>query len=319
VKGTESERKISKKIVKAPSAKTPKRKQRGDSFASSDPAVPSSDRRRSGRATVQKSYIESSDEEALDDVVENGDEDMPDASEAESELSPAPEAEAEAEVSSEPEPEPALPIRKSRGRAKKTEPKLSPAPEEAASGLSPEAEPELPIRKGRGRAKKAESELSPKPEQEAAPPAKKGRGKAKKAEPLAEQEEPVSELKLGPQVVRSPRMTRKREVPVVAVSDEESSSLSEEEEDADSPPPKSASRKKATPQKSSPKKTNGSARRKEKAEKVAPAPVKAKTPVRPMPKAKPLKKVLAANTNGRATRGQKTKEVGLYDVPSDSD
>lgn len=314
MKGPESERKSSKKIVKATSAKTPKRKQRGDSFASSDPAVPSSDRRRSGRATVQKSYIESSDEEALDDVVENGDEDMPDASEAESELSPAPEA--EAELLSEPEPEPALPTRKGRGRAKKTEPKLPPAPEEATSGLSPEPEPALPIRKGRGRAKKAESELSPEPEQEAAPPAKKGRGKEKKAEPLAEQaeqEKPVSEPKLEPQVVRSPRITRKREVPVVAVSDDESSSLLEEEEDADSLPPKSASRKKATP-----KKTNGSTGRKEKAEKVAPAPVKAKTPVRPMPKTKPTKKVPAANTNGRATRGQKTKEVGLYDVPSDS-
>jgi hypothetical protein len=226
VKGADGERKVPKKIAKATSTKTPNKK-RGDSFASSDPAAPSSDRRRSGRSVVQKSYIESSDEEVLDDVVENGDEEMEDASGTESEPSPEPEAD---------------------------------------SKLSPEPEPE------------------PEPETKA---------------------------------VRFPRTTRKREVPVVEVSDEESSE--EEGEEADSRPPKSASRKKTTPQKPSPKKSSSSTGKKEKAEKIALAPVKAKTPVRPMPKAKAAKKAPATKSNGRATRGQKTKEAGLYDVPSDSD
>jgi hypothetical protein len=327
VKAADGERKVSKKIAKATSTKTPKKK-RGDSFASSDAAMPSSDRRRSGRATIQKSYIESSDEERLDDVIENGDEEMADASEAESELTPAPEA--EAELSPEAEVEQALPIRKGRGKPKKAEPVVEEAEVEEEEPAVQEAQPSPPARKGRSRAKKAEpvaeeaeeDELDI-PEQKSSPPVKKRRGRAKKAEPVVEeaeeQEDEPAVQEPSPKATGSPRSTRKRvEAPVVEVLDDErSSSLSEEEEKSDSPPPpKSASRKKSTPQRPSAKKSNGSTTKKEKVEKVV---VKAKTPVRPVAKAKGARKGVENKTNGRATRGQKGKEGGVFDVPSDSE
>ncbi|KAE9964063.1 hypothetical protein EG328_010836 [Venturia inaequalis] len=218
-KGPDNERKVTKKPVKTTATKTPKSKKKlSDNFLSSDPAAPSSDRRRSGRATVQKSYMETSDEEeAMEDAVENeSDEEMADASEAESELS-APPPEAEAEMSVEPEPEPALPIRKGRGKAQQAESvvdeaesELSDAPEpepESEAEVEPEPEPVQSVKKGRGRPKKVELAVEKESEQEpdsvvaeqkSSPPAKKGRSRTKIVEPVLE-EEAESELSPAPE------------------------------------------------------------------------------------------------------------------------
>ncbi|QDS74986.1 hypothetical protein FKW77_005376 [Venturia effusa] len=250
-KGPDSERKVAKKAVKATSSKTPKNKKKQvDEFASSDAAAPSSDRRRSGRATVHKSYMESSDEDEVMEDQFDEDEEMADASEAEAESEQSvPLPAAETEMSVEPESEPARPIRKGRERNQRakaavedTDSELSDAPEPEAE-VEPESAPLPSASKGRRRAKEPELVTEKQPEgaedsvvaeQKSSPPAQRGRGRTKKVESVVadEAESGLSnapEQEPAPSVKKGRGRPRKSDVAVEKTAESELSVLPEED------------------------------------------------------------------------------------------